>query len=194
TLRIGVNADRNQAYARVGDVESVYQVDPAISAVSVRPLDYRDRLLRELPAGAQITGIRLVDAASKAVIFERQNSAAPAKDDPLQGLLAQLRILRAAKFVEDHFTPSVSVAGEDRPWKYQLEVSIALVGGPVAAQGSTTRLLLTERLGGTTQLAGAEEFGAVWELEQPFIDALSPLLYARDPGPPAPAAAAPNAK
>ncbi len=191
TLRIGVNADRTQSCARVGDGESVsvYRVDPAISDVPVRALDYRDRLLRELPAGAQITGLRLLDAATNAVIFERQISAPLTKDDPQQALLAQLRTLRAARFVEDHYTATVRVAGEEHPWKYQLEMTIALVGGPAAAQAGTTRLSLSERLGGTTQLAGAEEFGAVWELEQPFIDALQPLLYTRDPGPTAPATA-----
>ena len=192
TLRIGVNADRKLAFARVGDADStsVYRVDPAISTVPLRALDYRDRLLRELPAGAQITGIRLLDAASKAVVFERQITGPLAKDDPQQTLLAQLRTLRAARFVEDHFAPTVRVAGEERPWKYQLEVAITLVGGPAATQASTTTLSLSERLGGNTQLAGAEEFGAVWELPQPFIDALWPLTYGgRDPGPTPPPAA-----
>jgi hypothetical protein len=189
-LEIGVNSDRKNAYARVSGADSVYEIDPEIiREASVRPLDYRDRLLRELPAGAQITGLRLLDATSKAVIFERQISTALPKDDPLQGLLGQLRVLRAARFDEDHFTPTVNIAGEDRPWKYQLEVTIVLVGGSAAAQTSTTTLFLGERAGGTTQLAGSPDFGAVWELEQPFIDALWPLTYVRDPGPAAPAPA-----
>ena len=178
-LELGLNADRRQAYARVAGADSVYEVDPEIlREIPVTPLSYRDRLLRELPPGAQITGLRLTDLATKAVLadltFTPGTSPAP----------AALRTLRAQEFVSDHFTPAPSVDGVPRPWKYQLDLAISLVGGPAAAPPETVRLMLGERLGGTTQLAGSPEFDAVWTLEQPYLDALWSLVYGpRDPGP-----------
>lgn len=187
TVRIGQSADRRQVFARVGGSESVYEVDPEIlRQTPVDPLAYRDRLLRELPTGAQITGLKLIDATNQAVLLDRQIPATLPADDPLQALITQLRTLRAKSLVADHFLPGVQAGGEEQPWKYQLDVTIALGGGPAAAQTSTMTLFLTDRLGGTTQFAGSRDpsANAVWELEQPFIDALKPLLYgARDPGP-----------
>lgn len=185
TVRIGQSADRRQVFARVGGSESVYEVDPEIlRQTPVDPLAYRDRLLRELPTGAQITGLKLIDATNQAVLLDRQITAPLAADDPLQALITQLRTLRARNLAADHFLPAAPLGGEEQPWKYQLDVNLALGGGPAAAQTSTMTLFLTDRLGGTTQLAGSRDPNAVWELEQPFIDALKPLLYgARDPGP-----------
>ncbi len=178
------------AYAQVGGAGTVYEVDSEIlRETPVDPLGYRDRLLRELPAGAQITSLRLTDITTKAVLFERNISAATAKEDAVQTLVGQLTVLRAKAFVSDQFGPNVTVDGDVRPWKYQLDATITLVSGAAGPQTSTTTLFLTDRLGGTRQLAGSPspEFGGVWELEQPFIDALWTLTYgARDPGPPPP--------
>jgi hypothetical protein len=53
-------------------------------------------------------------------------------------------------------------------------------------QSSTKTLFLGERLGGSHQFAGSTELDAVFELEQPVIDALQAITYGdRDPGPPA---------
>ena len=76
----------------------------------------------------------------------------------------------------------MTLAGQEHPWKYRLEAIVSL-GGGATAQTSTMTLFLTERLGGNTQYAGSHDPEAVWELEQPFIDALQPLTYTRDPGP-----------
>ena len=56
----------------------------------------------------------------------------------------------------------------------------------VLHRGEVTVGLLTDGVDGTRQLAGSREFNAVFELEQPFVDALWSLIYGpRDPGPPA---------
>jgi hypothetical protein len=185
-LELGTGAQRGpNVYARLGGSGSVYQVDAEIlRELPVLPLVYRDRLLRELPAGAQITHLKLTEVASKAVIFDQAISA-DTKGDAVQKLLEQLRTLRAKDFISDQFTPTFSVAGEERPWKYQLEATIALVGGTAGAQTSTTLLSVSDRIGGTVQYAGSAEFGAVWQVEQPFLDAMWELTYGkRDPGPP----------
>ncbi len=194
TLQLGLGTD-GQVYARVTGADSVYAVDSAIlAATPVVTLAYRDRLLRALPAGAQITGLKLTRLADKTVLYERSltpASGSSAQTDTwdtvlaalpadrhaaLQTILTALRTLRAKNFVRDDFPPNVTVAGENRPWSYQLDATLSLAaasGGPAAA--TTLQLFFTERVGGNTQLAGSPEFGVVFELDQAFLDALFTL-------------------
>ena len=81
-----------------------------------------------------------------------------------------------------------------RPWKYRLDLNLSFPGTATAAQNSTSTLFLTERLGGTTLLAGTTEFGGVvFETTQELLDALFAPTYAEknDPGPAAAAASPP---
>jgi hypothetical protein len=112
-------------------------------------------------------------------------------------LLDQLRTLRAKAFRADRFTPTVTIDGAERPWKYQLDVTVALVGG-AGTQSNTYTLLFSDRIGGGTQIAGAQDLDAVFEIEQPLLDALWKLTYGpQDPGPaaatPTPTSAPPPA-
>ena len=187
SLKIGVGAERGpNAYALDG-FGYVYQVDADILRdLPVEARAWRDRRLRELPAGAQITALKLTDLASKTVLFEKTLAAAPgatATDAALQPLLDQLRTLRAKAFRADRFTPTVTIDGAERPWKYQLDVTVALVGG-AGTQSNTYTLLFSDRIGGGTQIAGAQDLDAVFEIEQPLLDALWKLTYGpQDPGP-----------
>jgi hypothetical protein len=80
----------------------------------------------------------------------------------------------------------VLIAGEERPWRYEITATMSLPGGTGGEQVATTTLFLTERAGGAQQVAGSREFNAVFEIEQPFLDALWAVIYGpRDPGPPA---------
>ncbi|MFA5264492.1 MAG: DUF4340 domain-containing protein, partial [Opitutaceae bacterium] len=203
TLQIGVGGDRGpRAYARLDSARYVYEVDEEI--LKETPTDaraWRDRRLRELPAGARITMLRITDLATQKVIQERSLSAdasgagdlAPADASPeqktaWQTLVAQLRSLRAKAFVADRYSESVVALGEERRWKYQIDLGIALSGG-TAAQAGTQTLMITDRIGGGLQLAGSKELDSVFEIEQPFVDALWALTYA----PPASETAAPAA-
>ena len=47
----------------------------------------------------------------------------------LGALLSQLRLLRAASFVQDGFPEKVFAAGEVRPWRYRLDATVSLPGG-----------------------------------------------------------------
>jgi hypothetical protein len=161
---------------------------------------YRDRLLRELPEGARVTGLTLTDTTTKTELFAHQLAAGEtwpqalaaepeAKRTALLALLEQLNSLRAKSFVLDSFPPTVDIAGEARPWKYSLEVIVSLVGG-TGAQTETTTLYFTERTGGGTQLAGSPspKFNAVFEADQKLIDALFVLTHVpQDPGTVSPA-------
>jgi hypothetical protein len=95
-----------------------------------------------------------------------------------------LRALRARDFVPGGFTDKVTAAGEERPWRFQLDAIIVTPGAGGLDQPATRSLLLTERLGGNLQFAGSRDLDVVFSLEQPFVDALWSLAYGnRDPGP-----------
>jgi hypothetical protein len=206
-LLLGVASEREgRAYARLASEPFVYLVDPEIlRETPVAVTYYRDRLLWELPAGAQITGLTLTDAVAKTTLFSHRLAGTETWDQALAkepdarraallSLVEQLRSLRAKSFVTDSFPPSIEIAGEARPWKYSLEATLSLIGGS-GAQTETRTLFFTERAGGGTQLAGSPQFNLVFEANQKLIDALFTLTYGpRDPGPaPAEPPAAPAA-
>ncbi len=200
TLLIGIASEReNRAYAKLANEPFVYLVDPEIlRETPVTVSYYRDRLLRELPAGARITGLVLTDTATKAELFSRQLAGSETWDQAvaaepearrtaLLALLEQLRGLRAKSFVLDSFPPSVEIAGEPRAWKYKLEATVSLVGG-TGTQTAPYTLFFTERTGGGTQLVGSAERNVVFEADQKLLDALFTLTFGpHDPGPAAPA-------
>ncbi|MBI5426055.1 MAG: DUF4340 domain-containing protein [Opitutae bacterium] len=211
TLQIGTKpAAPGVAYARVANAPYVYEIDTdLLEDVPVTALHFRQRVLRELPEGTHVVGLTLTDLSTNTVVIalnaapggELTAASIAASDAPeakrphLATLLAEMRKLRAKRFVADTFDPArASSNGSNPAWRYRLDVALTLAGGN--AQTVTSKLNLTERLGGTTQLAGTEEFGGVtYEVPQELVDAIFALTYAdkNDPGPP-PAAPAPTEK
>ena len=197
SVQLGTDAKHN-VYARLGPAanpgSSIYAVDAAIlPELPVAPRAWRDRLLRELPAGARLTALKLTDLANgNQVVLDvaLDETGHPPTDTKnaaaISAVLTSLRTLRAKEFILDQFADKVTVAGEERPWHYRLEATATLVGG-AGEQTSVTKLFLTGRVGGDQQLAGspANEYNAVFSIEQPLLDALWTLTEApRDPGPP----------
>jgi hypothetical protein len=186
TLQIGLPTKReNVAYARIAGLPSVYAVEPDILRdTSASPLAWRERLISALPASAKITSLTLAGAADGAVIYSRKLADGETWDaalaaetaprrDAVTAVLSQLRTLRAASFVQDGFPDKVFAAGELRPWKYRLDATVLLPGGN--GQATTMTLWFAERTGGAEQLAGSKDFGAVFTIEQPLLDALFAL-------------------
>jgi hypothetical protein len=185
TLQIGLPTQRdNTAYARIAGSSSVYAVEPDIlGETSASPLAWRERLLYSLPSTARITSLSLVNTPDDSAIYTRKladgetwesalaSETAPRKE-ALETVLTQLHTLRAAKFLEDGFPEKVFAAGEMRAWRYRLEATISLPGGAGAGQVTTMTIWFAERTGGAEQLAGSKDFGAVFAIEQPFLDAL----------------------
>jgi len=195
TLQIGVAAQRDAvAYARLPAASpSIYAIDADIlRELPIAARAWRERVLRDLPAGARIAALKLVDLANNQTLLDTTVDAAGRLADntpspaAVQALLAQLHTLRAKSFELDQFVDKVGLAGDERPWRYRLDATITLTGGAVE-QTSTTSLFLSPRVGGDRQLAGSPEFNAVFAIEQPLLDALWTITEApRDPGPPAP--------
>jgi len=193
-LRLGTDANRN-VYARVGTPTdpgtSIYQVGADIlNDLPLTPLAWRDRAVAEpLPPAAKITALKLTDLENKQTLFETTLKASgepeSARRDPkaVQAVVAGLRALRAKEFVPGGYAERVSAAGDERPWRFRLDATIALPVAGAAEQTSTLTLMLTERLGGAQQFAGSPDLNVVFALEEPMVLALWTLAYgARDPG------------
>ncbi len=194
-LRIGTGTDRN-LYARVGSAgdpgNAIYQIRSDILAeLPLAPIAWRDRAVAEpLPPATRIAALQITDLESKQVVFQAALAAdgtpTPAPRDPaaVKAIIAALRALRAKEFVPGGYSEKVGAAGEDRPWRFALEATLAVPGPAGVEQSARLALQLTERLGGSLQYAGSKELDAVFSLEQPFVDALWTVLYGpRDPGP-----------
>ena len=204
-LQIGVSPDQpGKAFARLTNPSYVYEILPdIIEETPASALHYRERLLRQLPDGAVITSLALVDLANGKSLYAQKLKEGDQNWDaaltvepepirkPLAGILAELRVLRTQRFAAGTFSPDHADTPQGpRPWRYRLDYTIAFNGGG-AATSTPASLLLTERLGGKTLLAGTAEFGGVvFSTTQELLDALFALTYTgpRDPGPVAPAA------
>jgi hypothetical protein len=204
TLQIGRSTRRStaggepDAYARVAGTPSVFAIGPEIlAATPVSVLAWRDRLIHQLPPSARISALTLTDTVAHTVIYGHTLAEGETWETAFAGesadrrralleLIQQVRTLRARNFVQEGLPDQVLVAGELRPWRYRLDAAIVLPGGNAGAERETLTLGLTDRLGGTEQLAGSKEFGVVFGLPQTVVDALWTLTYGRrDPGPPA---------
>jgi hypothetical protein len=194
-LRLGTDASRSVVYARVGTPvdpgTSIYEVKIDVRReLAIETHAWRDRSLRDpLPPGARFKTLKVSEVESRRVVFETSFDATGAPSGPprnpqaVQDVLAQLRALRAKSILPAGFADKVAVAGDERPWRYQLEATLSLPGGGGAEQAGVLILLFTERIGGNQQFAGSRELNTVFEIEQPFVDALWALL-GNDPGPP----------
>mgnify|MGYP003674900436 CR=1 FL=1 len=194
-LLIGTNQDGSRAFAKLQRQTFVYGVDQTIlSQTPVDPLYYRQRLLRELPAGARLTGLVVRDLLNNTVLYSHDLAAGQTWDavfaqsalperEALTKLRAELRTLRAKRFVSDRFTDRVEVSGVARSWRFKIEAKLSLTGDATAQIVDST-LFVAERDGGDRQLVGSPDFDVVFTAQQPFVDALWALSYQkRDPGP-----------
>ena len=133
-LQIGLPTHRDgAAYALVANApyKSVYAVSQDILAETpVTPGPWRERLLRAVPAGARIVALRLTDLSTNSAILDWKpgNVLGAAQQAALQTVIDRLRTLRAQRIMEDAFTEKVNIDGEERPWKYRLDATIALPG------------------------------------------------------------------
>ena len=201
-VEIGVTPGQHDtAAARLTNAPYLFQIDPTVLELTPSGVShYRQRLLHELPEGAHITGLKLTEQPGNIVLLDANHpvaltpeifaiSAVPEKfRTALAALVTQLRTLRAREFTAEGFNPDhAEYGGRTYPWKYRLDLTVALSGNG-GTTPVTSSLLLTDRVGGTTQLAGTAEFGGVtFAVTQEVLDALFVLTYAdkHDPGPPA---------
>jgi len=123
--------------------------------------------LRELPEAAKIEQLTIIDLEDNRIVFE--TTVSENIDENIKALVAQLRSLRAKRFVSSSFTDKVEVTGELQPWRYRLDTTISLPSS-TSEQTEISSLYLSPRLGGATQLAGSAEFDTVFEVIEPDAD------------------------
>ena len=171
---------------------SIYAVGrEIIDELPLAPSAWRHRaVIDPLPANARVSRLRLTETGSDQPLAEAEFGAdgepLTPRGDPaaLKAAAAAFRALRASRYLPGPFTAQVTAAGDDRPWRFQLQATVA-VPGAAAEQTNVTTLLLTERTGGNQQFAGIRELDTIFVPEQPLIDALWTLTHGpRDPGPP----------
>jgi len=194
-LQIGIESPTaGLYYARLDKDDYIYLVDGSIlSQTPVEARIFREKRLRDLPAGASIAGLSL-SRLDGSIIFSRKLAPeetwaaaladfSPDKRAAVESLLEHLRTLRAKSIVIDAFQPTIQLDGVEKPWSYRLDMTLSYSGAGAKAEEST--IFLSERTGGGTQLAGTSDFGGVvFEVEQAVLDALWTLTYGpRDPGP-----------
>lgn len=187
SIQIGVGSQpEGHTYVRLTNARYVYLVnDSILNDTPVSPLDYRERLLRELPEAATISRLQITDLKDNRVIYDQEiGKDDAALDERTKALIAPLRALTAKRFVQDKFVDQVEVTGEQRPWRYRLDTTVTLPSGS-GEQKEVSELFLSPRLGGATQLAGSPALDAVFEVSQPLLDALWAVTYDA-PGPPPP--------
>jgi len=204
TLQIGTGSGSGTEqiiYAKLQNQPYVYRVaNTILQDTPVSALAYRDRVVRELPAGAQITGLKLTDLSNNNVLFD---TAIPipetagkdtARRTVIETLAVQLRTLKAKSFLREEFTDTINVNGEERKWRYRLDTTVSLVGG-AGTQTTSSAIYFSERAGGTIQYVGSPDLGLVFEADQALLDAIFAAVYGpNDPGPtPPPAETAPAA-
>lgn len=202
-LQIGLPSQPDgPAYARLASApSSIYAVNPDIlRETSVAPGAWRDRQLLDLAPKA-IVSLALTDLTTGQALYRRSLAAGetwdgalaaepPARHEALKAVLERMRTLRAQQFIHDSFTEQVNAGGEERTWRYRLDLGLSEPTGAGGNQTSVKSLWLTERVGGAWQYAGSPDFAAIFALEQPLIDALWTLTYEpRDPGTQPPPAA-----
>jgi hypothetical protein len=195
-LQIGLASRRDgPAYAKLAGSSSVYTVDPAIlDNTPLSPGDWRNRILIDLPTGSRVTALALTDLTEHRVVFQRAlgdgetwehalASEPEARREAVSALLRQFNPLRAKRFMPDSFGAGVFAGGEERPWRYRMEITVALPAGGGREQTVVHELELTERITGDEQFAGSAEpaIDAVFAVEQPLLDALWTLTYAGPP-------------
>jgi len=194
TLLIGTDQTGDDAYAKTGLETFVYGIDEVfLRNTPLDPLHYRERLVRELPAGARITGIELQDLSANATDFAHQlveeetwesviATHPPAQQASLTALLASLRTLQSQRIVADEFRDTVRVNGQTLPWRYRMNLNLSL-SGDGGEQEEVFTLFLADRDGGDRQLVGAPGLSLIFEANHELIDAVWNLTYGnRDPG------------
>lgn len=201
TLLLGTDEAGTRTFAKLSRQTFVYEVPADIlAATPVAMLPYRDRTLRSLPAGARITGLDVseieVGARTERTIFRHElgpdetwaqafAKEPEARRHALVILRDQLRKLTAATFVADGFSPTVTVNGETRPWRYRVDATLSFTGGGGEIASEST-LWFADRDGGDRQLVGSppNEFNTIFVATPELVNAMWALTYAaRDPGP-----------
>ncbi len=186
----------SHVYAKLDSEPFIYEIDRALlDAFPVIPAHYRLRIMHEEPADAQLVGFTVIDLENNQVVYDAVlNEVTPTwasvalanesnfySQEDLIYITEKASVIVAKEIYLETFSPVLDLAGNTIPWKYALDLLFEQVDSD---DTWTTRLHITERLGGTRAFVGIETEGIVFEPLQGFINAFYGLTFSRyDPGP-----------
>lgn len=191
-LRIGALAgDRENAllYADTDQTATVYQIRPLIlTDLALAPLHYRDRVLRQLPAGAVIERLSLSRPdAAEPLLSANAAELTRAANPVLAALAAFIRRTVVARYVPTPYADPLRLdADHALPWSWRIEAAVRMPGAAADDPPESVVLQLTERLGATTQYGAVGASAPVFILPQDLIELLDPALQPERPPPPVP--------
>lgn len=184
----GVNPETNLLYARLGDSKYVYGISPRIlNKASTNPLQFQNRTLEQLPQAARIRSLTIRSLENDKVLFDESidveattwpeflEANYPEQKDAVLTLVDSVKRFQVKNFIYPRFE-----APEGIPWAYRMDAEIVLPGGQRSVEETRT-FYFTKRVGGNLQFGGSELKGMTFSLTQPFIDALYPLTFEKDP-------------
>lgn len=179
---------RPTLYARMANEPFVYEIPATfLGRLRTRALDYRRRVIEELPAAAEIRELSLIRRSDDQVVFagapDEVAEGAPdeARREAVAALVAAVRAFAVESFLEEQVDEAgVDLGTRVEPWLWELRAQVDLPGGTGQAQ-RTVRYWMTERLGGVTQFGAAPDAGLTFTVPAAVVDALFAWTYDRPP-------------
>lgn len=191
TIQIGAeydNAGEPLMYAKTGSGSAVYGISKELAeAASTDILKYRSKVLWTLPEKASVASIKIVRVSDSSTIFEigatagrgfvESVKALPSREAAAVGEIASCaKMFTVSRYLPLKFSQKgVEVDGKKYAWAYSVTVAVDLPGAGTTAL-KTREILLTERVGGTTQYGGIKADDAVFVPSQGLIDAVFEII------------------
>lgn len=195
TLLIGdLDPGSRLLFAKMEAAPFIYQVRTYIlHLLKVSALYYRLRVIEELPQGARVKKIILVDIENDTSIIDIEIDLSneswsdalidypEKKQYAILDLIDVIRKFEVKEYLSDSYSHSYQQGNKVIPWKYRLEADIHLPGGEEDRM-QTRMFSFSDRIGGTTQIGGSPDAQVIFAINQKLIDALFELTF--DPIPP----------
>lgn len=191
----GYNKENDTVYTKLQAEPYIYEVPMSIvRLLNINPLDYRERILEDLPSSARITQLSISDNKSEEPLLQLALPEINAdwgsvlaglpeeKQQAVIGLLQDIRQFKVLSYISDTFTYPMAAENPEDPalWDFCLHAEIHLPGANEKSSRSIT-YYFTKRMGGGTQFGGSKEKSVVFKLAQPMIDHLFLLLENEKP-------------
>jgi hypothetical protein len=190
TLMLAHPEDRKDAlYAKTNLADFIFKVErrATLRMIPLNTSYYRNRILDVLPTAARIRALKLTDLQNGEAIFDymlgqeniswnkRLEEFDSDHTEQIRVLLGAIRKFEVESYRLDSFAEADTVNDEKSlPWRFQLSASIQLPGGDTD-RTETREYVFTDRLSGTVQVGGSEQYNTRFEIPQLLLDTLYEL-------------------
>ena len=205
SVTFGGARNGGHVYALSAKDGAIYVVGNELAkTVSTNVLDYRWRMMENLPENAKITSFRVSDTETQKSILnlifqpsdspEKALSALPERTaKAAETLLKSVRAFTVEKYLAGTFTKkAATIEGASIPWKYLVEIKYSTPSEDSQTQ-SESAWLFAPRTGGSSQIGASMRANTLFKPEAKFVESLfeitdenSALKSATTPEPAAP--------